>query len=56
MKVPFKKPSPELRFEGGYEQPMFGAPSTFKYPSNHPMRIYKDRKRALKQAKQSNQK
>jgi hypothetical protein len=24
------------------------------YPSNHPMRIYKDKKRALKQAKQSN--
>lgn len=28
--------------------------ATLAYPSNHPMRKYKDRKRALKQAKQSN--
>lgn len=62
MKVPFKKPAPELRTgmeviphtvrKGDVNKGQF-ATATLRYPEGHPMRKYKDQKRALKQAKQA---
>jgi len=44
MKVPFKKPAPEMRV-GLVKSRAF---MPLHYPAGHPMRVYKDKKRALK--------
>lgn len=55
MRVPFKKPGHEVRM-GSFFQSSWENRAIFKYTEGHPMRRYKDKKRALKQAKQATSK